>query len=140
MEKEDKDLLLKDLCGRLPYGVKCTVYRDIDIHRLSGVVYGNPFGELYFKELDWKECDGFVHVEYCKPFLFPLSSLTAKQKQELWDMGWDYILLALSNERIEYRTHFDCRDLIDWLNKNHFDYRGLIRDGLAIDCTNLNIY
>lgn len=34
----------------------------------------------------------------------------------------------------------DCNNMISWLNKNHFDYRDLIEKGLAIDCTNLNIY
>ena len=43
----------------------------------------------------------------------------------------------------EYRAYVDhscCSELIDWCNKNHFDYRGLISMGLAIDATGLNIY
>ena len=127
MTKEDKKLLLKDLSGRLPYGVKIEVdeaFGSKDVVVLDCFYLNRVKSRLYIM----------------KPYLFPLSSLTAKQKQELWDMGWAYILGTLSNERIEFRTHFDCRDLIDFFNENHIDYRGLIEKGLAIDCTNLNIY
>ena len=143
MTQEQKDLLLKDLCERLPYGVKCTVYSDTDIHKLSGVVYeGNPC-ELYFKELDWKECDGYVRVEYCKPYLFPLSSMTEEQKKE--SPFESSLLNAFINGSIslfedEELTADDIVGMLDWLNENHFDYRNLIDKNLAIDATGLNIY
>ena len=66
----------------------------------------------------------------CKPYLFPLSSMTEAQKQE-----YQYI-----TERWMYDSSYSISDSTDWLNKNHFDYRGLIESELAIDATNLNIY
>ena len=78
MTQEEKDLLLKDLTARLPYGVKCAVFEDTSIHRLSGVVHY----ELYFEELDWKEYDGFAGIQYCKPYLRPMSSMTEEQRKE----------------------------------------------------------
>lgn len=70
MIQEHKELLLKDLCGRIMYGVKCTVYEDASVHTLCGVLPDNVYNELYFGDLDWKECDGFADVQYCKPYLF----------------------------------------------------------------------
>ena len=128
MTQEQKELLLKDLCGRIMYGVKCTVYEDTSVHTLSGVLPNKPYNQLYFEELDWKEHDGFIGVKYCKPCLFPLSSMTEEQEKEC--------------QQIKYSYHYDDDSfvLFDWYNKNHFDYRGLIPMGLAIDATDLNIY
>jgi hypothetical protein len=124
MTQEEKDLLFKDLCGRQTYNVKCQVFDDADSYTLSGVLHNKPYSQLYFEELDWKEFDGFVGIEYCKPYLFPMTSMTDEQKTE-----WDYI---------DY--YADHHEAVDWLNKNYFDYRGLIDMGLALDATNLNIY
>ena len=134
MTQEEKNLLLKDLCVRLPYGLK--VDKCNHIHELQSTL---KCGIVLISDIITNKRIT-TDIENIRPYLFPLSSLTAKQKQELWAMGWVYLFGVLSNERVAFRTHFDCRDLIDWLNKNHFDYRGLIEKGLAIDCTNLNIY
>ena len=132
MEKEllntfDKELLLKDICARLPYGVKIQVpYED---------------GSGYFDETVWEvNNDGPFHVngwgieyEYVKPYLFPLSSMTEEQKMFLKQQNW---CIAISTSGTVETTI----EGIDWLNKNHFDYRCLIEKGLAIDATGLNIY
>lgn len=138
MTQEQKNLLLKDLCARLPYGVK---YMDIL----------NPNEQpSILQSID--ECglvmasDGFsLEIENVKPFLFPLSSMTEEQKKELRNLGWYFDNFEINNidefnTNNEYIEHSDCYILIDWLNKNHFDYRGLIKKELAIDATNLNIY
>ena len=125
MKKEDKELLLKDLCSRIMYGVKCTVYEDTSVYTLSGVLSDNVHNELYFKELDWKECDGFADAQYCKPYLFPISSMTDEQKEDMIKSS-----VGIGSDK----------NVFDWYNKNHFDYRGLIPMSLAIDATGLNIY
>lgn len=129
MTQEEKDLLLKDLTARLPYGVKCAVFEDTSIHRLSGVVHY----ELYFEELDWKEYDGFAGIQYCKPYLRPMSSMTEEEKEE-----YDCLCsCCLEQDTVDYnistldRTQFIY--VIDWLNEHHFDYRGLIPMGLALE-------
>ena len=129
MTQEDKKLLLKDLCARLPYGVKIQVpYED---------------GSGYFDEIVWEvNNDGPFHVngwgieyEYVKPYLFPLSSMTEEQYDKL------YIDSRVKNDSIDILDALaNDMDAIDWLNKNHFDYRGLIEKGLAIDATGLDIY
>lgn len=139
MTCEDKELLLKDLCARQVYNVKCQVFNDANPYILSGVLHNKPHGQLYFEELDWKEHDGFVNVEYCKPYLFPLSSMTEEQREELQKLYFDYISDEIFNDT-EFVYHYDCIHLIDWLNKNHFDVFGLIPLGLAIDATDLGIY
>ena len=74
-------------------------------------------------------CKGFRKDEI-KPYLFPLSSMTEEQKRD-----YQYITERWMND-----SSYSISDSIDWLNKNHFDYRNLIEKGLAIDCTGLNIY
>ena len=142
MTQEDKELLLKDICSRLPYGVKI---------------------EFTWWVMDEGTCDITTlepdHIEQIigdevgnaeiKPYLFPMSSMTDDQcfdfyckfvendidyndfKKYYFDScSWDKVLTLIS----------DCSDIIDWFNENHFDYRGLIEKGLAIDATGLNIY
>ena len=122
MTQEEKDLLLKDIFGRIPYGVKCS-YLDIEFNKTT-------HGYLESFEYDDDKdiifvIDGIgIYSEHVKPYLFPMSSMTDAQKTE-----WDYI---------DY--YADHHEAVDWLNKNHFDYRGLIEKGLAIDTTNKNIY
>ena len=130
MKQEDKDLLLKDLCGRLPYGVKVN-FNNIHILRLGT---HTRVGE-YVTDV----------IEPCKPYLFPLSSMTDEQLYELREMfGFE---IEFRDGSIELSTfHHNCLgylemvSLFEWFNMNHFDYRRLISKGLAIDCTNLNIY
>lgn len=74
----------------------------------------------------------WTNLKSVKPYLFPLSSMSAKQFEE-----FQSVLETISNSNFLHRF---AHNLIDWYNKNHFDYRGLIPLGLAIDCTNLNIY
>jgi hypothetical protein len=60
--------------------------------------------------------------------------MTEEQRKEYYD------LCDITLTEYGYPIWFDSVGSIDWLNKNHFDYRGLIEKGLAIDATNLNIY
>ena len=130
MKPEDKELLLKDLCGRQMYNVKCQVFDDTKPYTLSGVLHNKPYSQLYFEELDWKEDDGFVNVKYCKPYLFPISSMTEEHKKELQSL---IIQDAFGTSDNVYTQQ-------DFYNKHHIDYRGLIPIGLANDATGLNIY
>ena len=126
MTAEDKELLLKDLCTRLPY----EVIVDYSYNAFDGRTHGQEC------ILDCDLLDTFISPrldeegEYIKPYLFPLSSMTEEQRKE-----YQYI-----TERWMYDSSYSISDSIDWLNENHFDYRGLIPKGLAIDATGLNIY
>ena len=140
MKQEDKELLLKDLCARLPYGVKCKYYDCCEGDYDEGTICG-------FERQEYIQIDGVcIYVEEVKPYLFPLSSMTEEQKEEynqsrLKDLR---MLNSVLMERISDENNFDrlvvAHNEIDWLNKNHFDYRGLIPMGLANDATGLNIY
>lgn len=122
MKKEDMDLLQKDLCGRLPYGVKGN-YQNSDDELLREVT-------IMYRYL---EPNGMVMTGDIKPYLFPLSSMTDEQKDEI-----DKFFKSIEGQLVGLmgRTVY----LIDFLNKNHFDYRELIKEGLAIDATGLGIY
>lgn len=144
MKQEDKELLLKDLSGRIMYGVKCSAYEDTNAYTLSGILPNKVYNELYFEELDWKECNGFAYIQYFKPWLFPLSSMTEEQYEEFIIIsGWDGDIEDIRRGKFSCLGYIGLDyiyDTIDWFNKNHFDYRGLIPMGLANDATGLNIY
>ena len=123
MTQEDKELLLKDLCARLPYSVK--IYMpDLWINEARVEVLNE-----IFKVGDASYCvnDSGMPIEHIKPYLFPLSSMTEEQKKEEYEICKYYL------------NGYESK-LIDFYNKNHFDYRGLIPKGLANDATGLNIY
>lgn len=126
MTQENKELLLRDLCARLPYGVMCDIGLDhplqlqqIFVDRIDGIL-------LTFYE-DGVEYQ--VYLSEVKLYLFPLESMTEEQEKEYNDLNC-YELGCF--------PHLEAA--LDYLIKNHFDYRGLIEKGLAIDATNLNIY
>lgn len=136
MRQEDRDLFLKDLCARLPYGVKVnTIQGDFTIIGLTT--------ERVFTTCETEGCHNDFPIECVKPYLFPLSSMTDEQKKYITDR-WginDEFDFEINPDWGEYFVELgDIVDFIDWLNKNHFDYRGLIEKGLAIDATGLNIY
>ena len=138
MKQEDKDLLLRDLCARLPYGVKC--YKMTFKPELAEEV----ICMLRNGSHNCVQLGTFLYrLEHIKPYLFPLSSMTEEQKKE--SPFESSLLNAFINGYIslfedEELAIGDVVRMLEWLNKNHFDYRGLIERGLAIDCTNLNIY
>jgi hypothetical protein len=123
MKQKEKDLLLKDLSSRLPYGVKVKYENEI-----FDVEYVCPMYEEV--KLDIPET-WTVGVSEVKPYLFPMSSMTEEQKKEY--------ALVMSGNNLSY-SHLLGMSAEDWFNKNHLDYRGLIPMGLAIDATNKNIY
>ena len=127
MTQEQKYLLLKDLCARLPYGVKVQAFDYDGIETVETLYQIDSDGCT-----STIECDTLKYTH--KPYLFPLSSMTEEQKHHYRRLQC-HALDALGNPLC-----FDCHDSLDWLNKNHFDYRGLIEKGLAIDATGKNIY
>ena len=129
MTEKDEKLLLRDLCARLPHKVKISI-PDLWINKerietLNEIFKGND--DLY------RVNDSGLLIKYIKPYLFPLSSMTDEQKMFLKQQNW---CIAISTSGTVETTV----EGIDWLNKNHFDFRGLIPMGLAIDATGLNIY
>lgn len=148
MTQENKELLLRDLCSRLPYGlvidfngIKTTLH-SIKVFQL----YNGDVIKDYICLIDIFGDDDYIDVEKIKPYLFPFSSMTEEQKEELKTLGWNFDNSEIHNVSEflgtyrEYVSHLDCFILIGWFNKNHIDYRGLIEKGLAINATNKNIY
>lgn len=127
MTQEDKILLLKDLCARLPYGVKIQVY------------YEEIAGSGYFDEDVWAvDNDEPFHVndrwlENIKPYLRPMSSMTEEEIDEFILIS--NTVLWLGDKK---STCILSLEQMDWLNSHHFDYRGLIEKGLAIEVTEEN--
>ena len=133
---QDKELLLKDLCARLPYGVKMNHIAD-DEHSPKTLI-GVAKDMITLEGLGGYEC---VDVEDYKPYLFPLSSITEEQKKEY--NYWKHEVPVCRYEYgdvVEEIELYDSPESFEYLIENHFDYRGLIEKGLAIDATGLNIY
>ena len=132
MTQGDKELLLQDLCARLPYGVILD-YSFIEnkqrIHTKIPLTYRN-IGTVALDEWHTNE-------EIFKPYLRPLSSMTEEEKREYFSFigGKRPFDCDFSVYPIEYKFIYehDINSYIDWLNAHHFDYRGLIKKGLALE-------
>ena len=137
MTQKDKELLLKDLCARLPYGV---MVQD-ELGRINKLVIGNAdLVRLYYNDFSI-----YGENSLSLPFLRPLSSITNEELHEVQEIlgkcveicnGFD-IVEILQEKIFSFR---ELQGVFEWLLKNHFDYGGLIEKGLAIDATRLNIY
>jgi hypothetical protein len=156
--EENEELVLKDLCARLPYDVKIHAKcfdpdTNTDVEKV-GVLSMIDTDTVVAFTTDDTGCYIYVTIHEVKPYLFPLSSITEEQSMELFKLfgislvdsiDADYIkinectgITFFLNKGFDVETHLD--KLIDWLNKNHFDWRDLIPMGLALDATDLNIY
>ena len=128
MTQEDKELLLRDLCARLPYGL-CVQdeYGEIDYVNYNDVHFANYFDSIL---------NGKV-----KPYLRLMSSMTEEEWEELncighivplYDGSFGVDMRAYcKNSQPHYRRFSEFSTIEDWLNAHHFDYRGLIEKGLA---------
>ena len=133
MTQENKELLLKDLSARLPYGVKGVRPYTDKIATLHFIIPkckipndGSTFIELEFDDLDCCPIDEF------KPYLRPMSSMTEEERNEYFHTKMQECeRVALAEV---YRPEA-ISIVFDWLNAHHFDYRGLIEKGLALEAT-----
>ena len=139
MTQEEKDLLLKDLCTRVPYDVKVQYMNNIFV-----IDYVSSYEEV---KLDIPD-NYTVGISEVKPYLFPLSSLTEEQRNTISQL--------LLEAQIEFPPYgelntkgcdnlFVCsikqaNVLINYCLANHLDINGLIEKGLALDATGLDIY
>ena len=156
MKQEDKILLVKDLCSRLPYGVRvCHVSSEISgvLHNISvlHMYEGNSDSDKpdnivdYVADIDFFG-DGYPYeIEDFKPYLFPIASISSEQLKEISEiLGKDVEIFDNYLNIVEHTrntlSYLELDALFEWFNKNHFDYRNLIERNLAIDCTNINIY
>lgn len=117
MTQENKQLLLKDICARLPYGVYAETINELGethINRISPENI-NLVSSGWFKE--------------CKPYLRPMYSMTNEERAERISLLWEFE--GHINEDVTYKYQ-------DWLNAHHLDYRGLIPMSLAIEVTKDN--
>ena len=146
MTKEEKELLLKDLCARLPYKVK------VCLHEKETCILIGIKGYKVYLDID---SDSF-HIESIKPYLRPMSSMTEEEAKELSILYGlkDILSTKITNEYIEvvvddgvcstetrtiwYDEIISSIEIFDWLNAHYFDYRGLIKKGFAIEVTEEN--
>ena len=138
MTKEDRQLLLKDLSTRLLYGVKVTT---INPAAEFGVISGISIkGKISVRT---KDADIVFECTEVKPFLRPMSSMTEEEWEELNCLGYIVPLYDgcfgvdmrayCKNSQPHYRRFSEFSTIEDWFNAHHFDYRGLIEKGLALE-------
>lgn len=130
MTTEEKQLLLKDLSARVPYGVVAQViYKDgegwkTEDRKVLGVYTD---GQVYANCV-------YTNIENTKPYLRPMSSMTEEEKKEFDDFCVIDVFVWEGNVEIGYKNQANIMSGgIDWLLKHHFDFRGLIPMGLALE-------
>lgn len=119
MNQKDKQLLLKDLCARFPYGVK--VLDDLEEEDTPLTIISYEADDTFIDD------DGWSHgIEHIKPYLRPMSSMTEEEKVEYCNLQDKFLYSS------QYPVTY-AYELFDWLNEHHFDYRGLIEKGLVLE-------
>ena len=148
MKQEEKELLLEDLCARLPYGVKAYIkkWSKLDRKYYEGVYTVESIHPslnnilVYSERFSVEVIVGYDDYEI-KPYLFPLSSMTEEQKKEYNRLKHEVPVCHYEyGDVVEEIELYDSPESFEYLIENHFDYRGLIPKGIAIDATGLNIY
>ena len=130
MTQEDKELLLRDLCARLPY--HCRVFYEY-VDDLDGKTY-----EYSLTLNTWCINEFNSDKAVVKPCLHPMSSMTRKELyevQEILGKGIEIhdVFISIVDSSINTFSYLELQAVFDWLNAHHFDYRGLIEKGLAIE-------
>ena len=156
MTKEEKDLLILDLSARSPYNVKVhnITFKDPQIQTLKGVIGDECVMQETYLETSGhsvsrtKNYSGLI--EFVKPYLRPMSSMTEEEKKEMLAIFEqpcenprlevdEYCSITYTKYAESHRVidmYYDAEqqaEWLDWLNKHHFDYRGLIPKGLALE-------
>ena len=148
MNKEDKELLLKDLCARLPYHPKIHVeHRIFELIETVDLDMWGFDGKIKLLRDD-NETFCYISLEECKPYLRPMSSMTEEEFAELHNIcphstfnktnirTW---VVGLNGSDYGRITRVDEMCIfINWLLENHFDFMGLIPKNLAIEITESN--
>lgn len=130
MTQKNKELLKKDLCARLPYGVKVgTTDNDGSLENVWDILWYNTFTEDVKLTHSIEDVEKVLDISEVRPYLIPISSMTDEQEAEYNDLN-----------NCELGWFPSTEDAFDYLVANHFDYRDLIDIYLAIDATGLNIY
>lgn len=136
MTQEEKELQLKDICGRLPYNCMVSIAEGgIDGIQWADVTLNSYLFHQIMEEDAW---------EYVKPYLRPMSSMTEEEKNELFNLctmsnvsvntDWETFGIEITDTHPRFGDSFSTDySAIDWLNKNMFDFRGLIPKGLALE-------
>jgi hypothetical protein len=159
MTQEDKDLLLKDLCARLPYGVKAKA-NDIIVVTINGIVKRQSLTGYF--DYDIITDNGNFYLKEVKPYLRPMSSMTEEEARDLAilhgyhepeilsvkvtekyiDVTLDDGVCGVYTETIWYDEIWIISSIkcFDYLNKKMFDFRGLIPKGLALSTDEYNPY
>ena len=151
MTQEEKELLLKDLCGRLPYGIKIQLKNtyhyhcdkmcnigDFTIDEIKSIDKKGEYIKIYHNDpLDYEWYIDDIEIEDIKPYLHSMSSMTEEELNQLKELGGSIIFY--STEKNTWSIYSHGPEVYDWLNAHHFDYRGLIEKGLAIEAPE-NIY
>lgn len=136
MTQENRQLLLRDLSARLPYRVICQVDDGI-----AGLNDGKLIEIDISKELVRFDSDGYwdAYIDDVKPYLRPMSSMTTDEEYEYYQIrkrnsDKSLSLMDCSDHLQQLLFPIIARtESIDWLNAHHFDYRGLIEKGLALE-------
>jgi len=124
MTQEDKELLLKDICARLLYGVKVldNSHKDYGVSKIINIGFDGSI--LVDNEMD--DIQYYPIIDDIKPYLRPMGSMTGEEKKEF------HHIASLQRNYLGDDIFYTHWQMYDWLNKNMFDYRGLIEKGLAL--------
>lgn len=145
MKQKNKELLFKDLCARLPYHVRVKIWLKDGTTEEGTLDLEHNYADVLL--------DAFYYnkIKDIKPYLRPMTSMTEEEAKEISILYGikDILSTKITDEYIEvvvddnfsstekktiwYNEIVSSIEIFDWLNVHHFDYRGLIEKGLALE-------
>lgn len=146
MKQEDKNLILADLCARLPYGV---MVHDEMLHCDGKLVVIDVFtNQIVIVTKERRQITNISSIDNIRPYLRPMSSISEDEEEQLfqysekyWDNAVDNQIQSALDKSIKENKALEYIAMtksLEWLNSHHLDYRGLIEMGLAIEITDEN--
>ena len=126
MTQEDKQLLLKDICSRLPYH---DLWVQYDNKNWLAIGYGHERVEL-LSSIFSSAAGPCPLIDEIKPYLRPMDSMTEDEREEFRFVGG---IMSYNPQKDSWAIAALTPEAYDWLNEHHFDFRGLIEKGLALE-------
>jgi len=133
MTQEEKELLLVALCGYLSHNIRVKIgdYSDyviIGCNVKKGIVTVKITNDKARSKID-------INCEYVKPYLRSMSSMTEEEQKEFVEFHCVTLCPIIIDTCLTIENE---GNMLDWLNAHHFDWRGLIPMGLAIEVNDKN--
>ena len=137
MKKEHKEILIRELSRRLPYGLLLKIHCLDDCYKYSRVTND---GLVFINNTRDNSQGNWVNIRnlIIRPYLRSLSKMTKEEKEELEKYGFSFygqtgVFDNINRGELIYIDNKSIIETINYLDSHYFDYNNLIRKGIALE-------